>query len=135
MPVAVSYKSRATASTSSGRAGRIRGASGKSQGLADAVLERRRLPAELLLSARRIGSGVPEQELELAAGDEWRDPGARRERVACGGNGARERHRHDARHASAVSYAHHGSSELVQGDVTVGEDVALAVAPALGHQE
>src|SRR4051794_41880665 len=55
--------------------------------LADAVLERRRLPPELLLRARRVGLRVPQQELELATRDQRRGFGTIREEVAERGGG------------------------------------------------
>src|SRR2546423_13033066 len=102
IPVAVSYRRRATTPASSVPAGRITSASGKRQRFADAVLERRRLPAELLLRARRVGGGVPQQELELAARDEGSDARTGGERVAEGSHRARERHWEHPPHAAAV---------------------------------
>src|SRR4051794_41922621 len=102
MPVAVSYRSWATAAASSGAPGRMDRASGKRG--ADAVLEGRGLPAELLLCARRVGRRVPEQELELPARDERRDAEARGQEVAGRGDGARQRNRHHGWHAAAARH-------------------------------
>src|SRR4051812_16855522 len=103
MPVAVSYRRRVTTGASAAAAGRISGfgsGNGEAERLTDAVLERRRLPAELLLGAGRVGRRVPEQELELAARDERRDAEAGRERVAERRGGARERGRPRGRAAA-----------------------------------
>src|SRR4051812_42079794 len=133
MPVAVSYRSRATAAASSGAPGRMDRASGKRG--ADAVLEGRGLPAELLLCTRRVGRRVPEQELELTARDERRDAEARGQEVAGRGGGAGHRHWHDGRHAPAAGHPHDGLGELAKRGVPVAEDVALAVVPVLGREE
>src|SRR4051812_45848554 len=103
--------------------------------LADAVLERRRLPPELLLRARRVGLRVPQQELELATRDQRRDAETIREEVAERGGGTGCGQRHRRRHAPAPGDTHDGLGQLAQGAVLVAEDVALAVAPALRGQE
>src|SRR3954471_7047916 len=124
MPVAVSYRSRVTTAASAVAAGRIRGfwpgsanPAGEAERLANAVLERRRLPTQLLLRAGRVGRRVPEQELELAPRDERSYAEARREAVAGNRERACDRHRQDRRHASATGHADHGLGEPTQGDV------------------
>src|SRR3954471_8102473 len=142
MPVAVSYRSRVTTAASAVAAGRIRGfwpgsanPAGEAERLADAVLERRRLPAELLLRAGRVGGGVPEQELELTARDERWDAEARGQRVPEGRGGTGDRHRHHRRHAAPARDADDRLGQLLQRDVPVGQDVALAVPAALGCEQ
>src|SRR4051812_47618088 len=133
MPVAVSYRSRATAAASSGAPERMDGASAKRG--ADAVLEGRRLPAELLLCARRVGRRVPEQELELPARDERRDAEARGQEVAGRGDGARQRNRHHGWHAAAARHPHDRLGELAERDVAIAEDVTLAVAAVFRREQ
>src|SRR3954447_23718469 len=138
MPVAVSYSSRVTTAASAVSAGRIRGfwpasanAAREAERLANAVLERRRLPAELLLRAGRVGRGVPEQKLQLPARDERRDAEARGQEVPEGRGGTGDRHRHDRRHAAPARDADDRLGQLLQRDVPVGQDVALAISAAL----
>src|SRR3954452_13840772 len=92
MPVAVSYRRRVTTDASAAAAGRMTGASGNAERLADAILERRRLPPELLLRACRVRPRVPEQELELPARYERRYAEASGQRVAESRARTSERH-------------------------------------------
>src|SRR4051812_26845132 len=108
MPVAVSYRRRVTTAASVASAGRIRGTSGNAQRLADAVLERSRLPPELLLRPRRVRRGVPEEKLELPARDERRDAEASGHEFAERRAGTGDRHRQHRRHAAFARDAHHG---------------------------
>src|SRR5213080_624095 len=86
MPVALSYRRDTTASSSSGRAGRTVMASEvkRLERRPEAMLERRRLPAELALRPARVGPRVPHEEVELAAGEEGRPPDDLRQRLAGG---------------------------------------------------
>src|SRR4051794_35433638 len=136
MPVALSYSSSTTASSSPGRAALTTTSDVKRlEGRANSVLERGRLPAELAPRPARVGLRVPEEERELAAREERRAADPRGERLAGGHEHVRERRRQPRRYAAAPRHTHHDLGQLGEGHVAVAEDVALAVAAALGRQE
>src|SRR2546423_10586885 len=95
MSPAVEYTSGASAGTSSSRARRTRGASAtveRRDGRPYSLLERGRLPAELLLRPGGVRPGVPAEEVELPARQERLDPRRARDGLADrgsdpGGNG------------------------------------------------
>src|SRR4051794_15045253 len=132
MPPALWYSRSATAAPSVRRAGRTAGADPPSdkvhrgQRLADSTVEGRGHPAELALGFVGARDGVPEEEVQLPAGQERRPPDDSRHELARARHRACHRYRHGGGHPPATGGVHHCLRKLADGHMLVAEDVALA---------
>src|SRR5215211_549270 len=134
---ALLYKRRATWSASASRAGRTAG-SDKSHACkrrSQAVVERRGLPAQLALRPAGVRRGVPEEEVELSAGEHRRLAHDARQQLAARCHRAGHGWRQGRGHPPAARHPHDLLGQLPDADVAVAEDVALARLPSLGREQ
>src|SRR5829696_8474859 len=133
MSAALWWRRRAAAWKSAGSARRTSAKRGHHR--PQALLERGGHPPELALGLAGLRAGVPEEEVQLALGEERRLADRPRYGLAAGRGDLCERHRHHGRHPPAPGEPNRGLGQLAEAHVAVAEDVALARRAPVRRQQ